>query len=463
MLDVIVIGGGISGLSAAHELMKAGQDVAVLERQVVAGGNAISERFDGFLMEHGPTTFNASVPDAVAQLDALGLLEKAADLGVGVKKRYLCNGNRLSGISANPMGFFRSSYLSLPGRLRMLAEITIPRKKKDAEETVFDFTRRRFGREFAEKVMDPMAAGMFMGEARALSVQGIFPRLAELEQRFGSITRGVLNAKRGSAPGRHLYSWRQGVGAIPQSLARQLGKRVLLGVSVLKLHKTANGFEVKTSAGTQRARRVILAVQPNVAASLLEGLAPDAATALAEIGTPPVNVVFLGYRREQIGHPLDGLGFLSTSASGKIISGAQFASTMYEGRAPQGYVAISAYAGGVRNPELAQLPDAELTALVHGELADLLGIKGAPAISRTRRWALGLPQYTLGHQRRVSVLLDIPSRVEGLYVTGNYLHGVSLANCMTSARSVAQQVLEAMGPVLANAEFPERFGPVSAD
>lgn len=463
MLDVIVIGGGVSGLTAAHELVQGGLDVAVLERQVVAGGNAISERFDGFLMEHGPTTFNASMPDAVGQIEALGLLEKAADLGVGVKKRYLCNGDHLSGISVNPMGFFKSNYLSLPGRLRMLTEIAVPRKKDGAEETVFDFTRRRFGREFAEKVMDPMAAGMFMGEARALSVQGIFPRLAELEQRFGSITRGVLNAKRGSAPGRHLYSWRQGVGAIPQSLARQLGKCVHLGVSVLKLHKTANGFEVKTSAGTQRARRVILAVQPNVAASLLEGLAPDAATALAEIGTPPVNVVFLGYRREQIGHPLDGLGFLSTSASGKIISGAQFASTMYEGRAPQGYVAISAYAGGVRNPELAQLPDAELTALVHGELADLLGIKGAPAVSRTRRWALGLPQYTLGHQRRVSVLLDIPSRVEGLYVTGNYLHGVSLANCMTSARSVAQQVLEAMGPVLANAEFPERFGPVSAD
>ncbi len=440
MLDVIVIGGGISGLTAAHELLRAGQDVAVLERQVQAGGNTISERFGGFLMEHGPTTFNASVPEAVAQINALGLLEAAADLGVGVKKRYLCDGNHLSGIPVNPTGFLRSSYLSLPARARILAEMAIPRGK-GGEESIHSFASRRFGREFAEKVMDPMAAGMFMGEAKALSVNGVFPKLVELEQRFGSISRGILQAKRGSAPGRHLYSWQKGIATLPHTLAAQLGKRVHLGVAVQAIHKTVQGFEVQTAKGPRHARAVLLAVQPHVAAALLAPLAPDTAAALGEITAPPVNVAFFGYRRAQISHPLDGLGFLTTSHSGKLISGAQFASTMYQGRAPEGHVAVSAYLGGARHPALGQLPEAELLALAEAELAGLLGIKGRPVVARLRRWPLGLPQYTLGHQARRATLEALPAQVEGLYLTGNYLSGVSMANCMASAKATAQKLV----------------------
>jgi len=446
MLDVIIIGGGVSGLSAAHELMRAGRDVAVLERQVVAGGNAISERFGGFLMEHGPTTFNASIPEAVSQIDALGLLGNAADLGPGVKKRYLCDGGRLSGIPVSPSGFFRSSYLSLPARARMLAEMAIPRGK-GGEESIYAFTRRRFGREFAEKVMDPMAAGMFMGEAKALSVNGVFPKLVELEQRFGSISRGVLAARKGHEPGRHLYSWHNGIATLPQALAARLGGRLHLGETVRGISSAAHGFEVKTANGTRRARKVVLAVQPHVAAALLAPLDAPATTALQAITAPPVNVLFFGYERGQIQHPLDGLGFLTTTKSEKLISGAQFASTMYESRAPKGMVAISAYIGGARHADISAMPEAERMAIVQQELADLLGIKGPPKITRLRHWALGLPQYTLGHQSRMAILAGLPDRTNGVYLTGNYLHGVSLANCMATAKTTARALHESLSSV----------------
>jgi len=439
MLDVIVIGGGISGLTAAHELMGAGLDVALLERQVQAGGNAISECFDGFLMEHGPTTFNASAPDAVAQIKELGLLVSAADLGDGVKKRYLCDGDHLSGIAISPLGFFRSSYLSLPARARMLAEMVVPRGKA-RDETIFDFAHRRFGREFADKVMDPMAAGIFMGDSKQLSISGAFPKLAEMEQALGSITRGVLRAKRGTEPGRHLYSWGGGIATIPQTFAAGLGARIHTGVTVTKLLKTANGFTVETSHGSRTARAIVLAVQPHVAASLLEGIDPDGATATGAMMAPPVNVAFFGYSRAQVAHPLDGLGFLATKDDARILSGAQFASTMYAGRAPDGYVSISAYAGGVRNPELAAMPEAELSAQMHKELAEMLGIKGAPVVTKMRRWALGLPQYTIGHTARQLTFEQTPKRVEGLFVTGNYTQGVSVANCLKSAADTAANV-----------------------
>jgi len=444
MPDVVVIGGGISGLATAHGLKRRGLDVRVLERQATPGGNAISERIGGFLMEHGPTTFNASVPDAVEQISALGLLDSASDLGPNVRRRYLRNHGKLNGISTHPAGFMLSNYLSPKARLSMLFEGLRPRKKVNEEESIHAFSSRRFGREFADKVIEPMAAGLFMGDSRKLSISGAFARLAKMEQEHGSILRAILKAKKGIEPGRHLYSWRDGIGTIPTTLATGLGGFVQTGVTVLGLRKTANGIEVKTNRGTMNTRAVVLAVQPHVAAGLLESIDPDGAEASGAISAPPVNVVFLGYRREQVGHPLDGLGFLSTKDPARIISGAQFVSTMYEGRAPEGHVAISAYAGGVRNPELAQVDEKTLVGEVHRELAELLDIRGEPALHRTRRWALGLPQYELGHPKRVEVLGSTGSRVPGLYVTGNFLQGVSVANCLSSAEATAAQIGETL-------------------
>lgn len=444
MPDVVVIGGGISGLATAHGLMQRGLDVQVLERQVTPGGNAISERFDGFLMEHGPTTFNASVPGGSEQLQALDLLADARDLGPNVQRRYLRDQGRLTGVSAHPAGFLMSNYLSLGGRLSMLFESVRPRKKDNSEESIHAFATRRFGREFADKVIEPMAAGLFMGDSENLSINGAFARLAAMEQQHGSIIRGILKAKKGSEPGRHLYSWHEGMGTIPTTLGQRLGARVQTGVTVLGITRSASGFKVKTSHGTVQARAVVLAVQPHVAAALLDPLDSDAAAAAGDIRAPSVNVVFLGYRREQVGHPLDGLGFLSTKDSSRIISGAQFLSTMYEGRAPTGHVAISAYAGGVRNPELAGLDEATLVGEVHKELAELLGIKGAPVVCRTRRWALGLPQYAMGHSARVVQLDSVAERVPGLFITGNFLRGISVANCLSSADETANRVADTL-------------------
>lgn len=445
MHDVIVIGGGISGLAAADDLMQRGLDVQLLERQVRSGGNAISERFNGFLMEHGPSTFNAAVPMAVDKISELGLLDLAHDLGPNVKQRYLRDAGKLTGISASPLGFFKSDYLSLRGRIRILFEGLMPRNRSGTEETIHEFVARRFGLEFADKVMDPMAAGIFMGDSKQLSIHGAFPKLAEMEQALGSITRGILRAKRGTEPGRHLYSWDGGIGTIAQTFTARLNARVHIGVTVLGLRKTATGFHVETSHGTRTARSVVLAVQSHVAAGLLEHIDPVGAMAASAIAAPPICVAFFGYKREQVAHPLDGLGFLSTKDNSRILSGAQFSSTMYSKRAPDGFVGISTYAGGVRNPELVNIPTAELTMQMHHELAEMLGIKGAPVVSRSRRWALGLPQYTLGHDARKIAFGQTEKRVEGLFITGNFTGGVSVANCIKSAVTTAKSVADMLG------------------
>lgn len=446
--DAIVIGAGISGLSCAHELSQMGYDVQVLERQVSTGGNAKSTQFDGFLMEHGPTTVNAAFPNAMARIETLGLADEARPLGPNVRKRYLRDERGLHGISVNPLGFFSSNYLTVSDRLNMASEFLRRKKRTDTEETIHQFASRRFGRGFADKVIEPMAAGIFMGDAKCLSIDGAFPKLVELEQRHGSIMRGILAAKRGSEPGRMLLSWKNGIATLPQTLTTRLGKRVQTGVTVTKIRQTRSGFQITTAnSGSFEGRKIILAVQPHVASALLENLEPETAAATQEISAPPIGVVYLGYRRDQVTHPLDGLGFLSTKCRDQVISGAQFASTMFEGRAPKDHVAISCYLGGARNPELAGLPAPELTAMVTQELSGLLDIKGAPVVSRVHHWPRGLPHFTLGHANRRRTIETTDERLPGLFLTGNYLQGVSVTNCLETASATAAKVAQALKPV----------------
>lgn len=444
MRDVIVIGGGISGLATAHDLRARGLDVQVLERQTKVGGNAISERANGYLIEHGPTTMNAAFAPAMARVRDMGLDQDTVDLGPEVRKRYLRDGAGLHGISTHPLGFFRSPYLSWAAKLSLAAEIFRPRGG-DKDETIHAFAARRFGAEFADKIIEPMAAGIFMGASRDLSISGAFPRLIDMEARFGSILRAVIAAKRGSDPGRRLFSWPEGIGTLPRAIAADLGAYISTGVAVTRLARDRHGFNVATARhGTLRARAVVLAVQPHVAAALTETLDPDGAAALGAIAAPAIRVVFLGYKAGQVAHPLEGLGFLSTLDAGSLISGAQFPSTMFPGRAPDGHVAISCYVGGARISTVADMPEAEITAAVHDDLTRLLGIRGAPAFVRSRLWSRGLPQYSVGHQERCRVARATSDRVSGLYLAGNYLNGVSVANCLEQAGMTARALAKTL-------------------
>ncbi len=443
-VDVAVIGGGISGLAAAHELKRRGHRVVVLERQIGTGGNAVSERCNGFLMEHGPSTMNALVPAANQTSHALGLEQTRCDLGDGIQKRYLIAKGRLAGISVGALGFLTAGYLSPLAKLRILAEFLIPHGCDGEDESVLEFCTRRFGREFAERVMDPMVAGIYGGgRASELSVAAIFPMLVALEQKYGSVTLGIMHRARegGKMPGSRLFSWRNGIGTLADAFARDLGREIRTGVTVRRLSHTPNGFDIQLGESERlRAKAVVIATQAHVAAQLLADVDPEGAGAAEKIQSPPLAVVFLGYPRRNVDHPLDGLGFLTAESEGRNVLGAQFCSTMFPGRAPEGHVAVSAYVGGVRAPDLARLSAAELIDLARTEFRDLIGARGIPAVARVRHWPVGLPQYNRGHGARIKTLGESPQRNAGLYLTGNYFAGPSVAVCLSTAQKTAQSV-----------------------
>lgn len=442
-IDVTIIGGGVSGLACAFDLKRRGYRVVVLERQKLAGGNAVSERRDGFLMEHGPSTMNAHVPAANAVSRELGLDGERRELGEGIRKRYLVANGQLTGIPVTPFGFFTSGYLSPLAKLRMLADFLLPHKGDGAEETVMDFCSRRFGREFAVRVIDPMVAGIYGGRAEELSVSAIFPMLVAFEEKYGSVSLGMMHRRRegGKMPGSRLFSWRDGIATLPAELSRRLGEDIRSGVAVWRLSSASRGFRIDLGDhGSLDTRSVVVATQAHVAAQLIAETDQAGAEAATGITAPPLAVVFLGYRREQVGHPLDGLGFLTSETESRDVLGAQFCSTMFPGRAPDGHVAVSAYIGGARSPDLARLSTADLLDLAGAEFADLIGARGDPVFARVRHWPVGLPQYRQGHRGVVETLQSVGQRRHGLFLTGNYLAGPSVATCLGVARDTAEAV-----------------------
>jgi oxygen-dependent protoporphyrinogen oxidase len=373
----------------------------------------------------------------------LGLEPRRVELRSAVRRRYLVERGTLRGIAVHPAAFLTSGFLSASGRLRLLGEAMVPRCTRDEDESVAAFCCRRFGQEFTDRVIDPLVGGMFAGTTDNMSMGAVFPRLVAMERTHGSILRAVIVGRlRGkSMPGRRLFSWRDGIGTLPAALAEQLGPAVKVGVAVRRIVARRRGFRIDGSgAGAVEAKAVVVATQPHVAAELLDGLDAEAAAAAARIEAPPLAVIFLGYARNQVAHPLDGLGFLAPSGEGRRLTGALFCSSMFPRRAPEGFVSLAAYVGGDRAPTLARLPADDLIELARREFAELLGAKGEPVLARVRHWPRGLPQYRVGHGELLAKLAGATVRWPGLFVTGNYFAGVSVAACVGQAAQTAIHV-----------------------
>ncbi|MDP2810106.1 MAG: protoporphyrinogen oxidase [Rhodocyclaceae bacterium] len=453
-MPIAVLGAGISGLTAAHALMRHGHDVQILDRRATAGGRIHTERRDGFLVEHGPNSMISPAPGAESLIETLGLSPERIDKTDAVRHRYLVRDGSIHALPLDPLGFFSSNFFSLRGRLRMLAEPFVPPRPGD--ETVADFIRRRFGRELLDYVFDPLVGGLYAGDPEHLSVAALLPRLKQLEARYGSVMRGAATKMlsgmdaRFDPRRRQLFSFREGMATLPQRLAAALGPRLSSGIRVEALLPSAGGgFRLKvceqgpitTLRATLRARNVVIALPAYAAARLLESFSPDAAHALSNIAHPPLAIVALGFHRRQVAHPLDGLGVLTPTIERRNVLGFLFSSTLFSGRAPDDHVLLTAYVGGARQPELAQLAREELIALVRAEARDLLGAQGEPVFESVRYWRHGLPQPGLGHAAQIGVLREIEQAFPGLNITGNYIAGISTAACIDAALDATHSIL----------------------
>ena len=438
----VVIGAGISGLVAAYRLMRAGRGVLLLEAGPRVGGAISTLRVDGFLVERGP--------NSIRMTDEIEIL--AADLGISGEilygdpraPRYIYRDGRLAAAPSGIGRFVCTPLLSAPAKLRLLAEPFIGRPADGREESIREFVTRRFGREIHDVFIAAFVSGIYAGDTSRLSAEAVFPKLVELERDHGGIARGAiasLRRQRTSSEPRPrrrpvtVSSFRGGLERLPEALGDALGERLRTETPVERIERREGSFVVTTSRGAVEAGAVYVATAAYDAAALFEGLSPPLARLLREIEYAPLASVAVAYPREQVAHAADGFGFLAPRVSGLRTLGAVFASSLFEGRAPDGWVLFTCFIGGATDPGAVDLADEALAAQVTDDLSRTVMATGPARVLSIARWTRAIPQYTIGHRDRVAAIESEAARA-GVRLFGNYLRGVSVGDCVAGASKI---------------------------
>lgn len=449
---VVVIGGGIAGLAAAHTLSKRGFPFLLLEAGSRWGGVIHSERSAGFLLEAGPDSMLAQKPEAIALCRELGLGERLVPTNPERRTVFVLHRGRLHplpdgmflAVPTRILPFLRSSLFSWPGKLRMGLDFVIPARKDAGDESIAAFLRRRFGNEAVARLGEPLLAGIHAGDPEQLSLRATFPRFAALEAQHGSLIRGLRAAVPASPgpPPAAFYTLKGGLQELVDALVEHLPAESLrLQANVRSLVHDASGFRLELATGEALvAGAVIVALPAARAAQVLAQARPEAATILGRIRSASTATVLLGYRREDVGHPLDGYGLLVPRTEGLRTTACSFFSTKFPGRAPEGHVLLRGFVGGVRDPDAVNLDDDALSGIVEREMAPVLGLRGETTLRRVFRWPGGTPQMEVGHAERLAALERELARAPGLYLTGAGVRGTGIPDTVADATRVASMV-----------------------
>jgi oxygen-dependent protoporphyrinogen oxidase len=444
---VIVIGGGISGLACACRLQLAGIPVRVLEAGIRPGGAIATKRKDGFLFELGPQSF-LSTETLTGLIESLGLKGELLQANPRAP-RYILLSGRLIPAPLAPPSLLTTPLLSAGTKWRLLTEILRRSKPPADDESIAAFVRRKFGEELLNRLVAPFVSGVYAGDPERLSMRAAFPKIHEFEELYGSVLRGAMKSRPAKgAPRAGLCSFRDGMETLPRAIAARLGSSLLLETSAKEVrHGKANGkpwFEVEVKRHDRRetlaAGAVVIATPTNVASQILLGLSDQFAPLFSRIEYAPVAVVSACYRREQMHKPADGFGFLVPRTEGLRVLGTVFNSALFPGRAPEGIVCFTSFAGGATDPKLCDLSDVEITETICAEVARVLDITGKPVAANLHGYSRALPQYNLGHTKIIKSLEALAAAMPGLFLAGNYLSGPSIGACIDQADRTANAV-----------------------
>jgi protoporphyrinogen/coproporphyrinogen III oxidase len=454
-VDVIVVGGGISGLAAAWALQRRGVSVMLLEAATRAGGTIGSAREHDCLFESGPNSTLETTPLIGALLDELGITGERVYANPAARNRYILRNGRLIPLPLSPLAFFSTPLFSASAKLRLLREPFVSRGAPDVEESVAAFVRRRLGGELLDYAINPFVAGVYAGDPEKLSVSAAFPRLHELEQKYGSLIRGQVFGARERArkleqskQAAAMLSFKRGMQTLPDAIASRLA-RIEFNAEAVAVTPGNGSFTVTASGANGprdlHAHAVLVATPAAAAAKLVAPFSSQAAKALAAIPYPPVAVAICAYPRGMIAHALDGFGFLVPQRERRQILGTIFSSTLFGERAPPEIALLTTFIGGMRQPGLAQLEPDEIANVAQAELAALLGAPPHAKFARVIRWPRAIPQYTLGHLDRIAQIERTESDFPGLFFCANYRGGIALGDCIKSAERVAHEVAALLG------------------
>jgi len=450
--SIAVVGGGLTGLTTAWRLHQAGHRVKVFEKAPRVGGAIISHARDGWLVEGGPNSLQET-PEVAALISELGLSGQRALVSPAAKKRFIVRGGRPVMVPLSPAGLLTSPLFSVGARLRVLTELLSRPRVRTTDVNLASFVASHFGREIVDYGLNPFVGGIYAGDPEKLSARYAFPSLWQLERSHGSLLRGfraqaAARRARGEAGGLvPVISFKQGLQSLPLALAAALpAGTVQTDATVTSLIPGQPWKLIWTRADSVQTAgfdAVVLALPAAGLASIVfSTLGERTLASLDHIPQPPVSSLFLGFKRDQVTHSLDGFGVLVPAREERSTLGVLFSSSLFAGRAPDGHVALTVFAGGMRQPETGRLETAALLTRVMPDLRDLLGVTGEPVFTHHTFWPKAIPQYHLGHERFLEPLTRIETRHPGLFIGSNARDGISLPDCLKSGAEAARKAGE---------------------
>jgi oxygen-dependent protoporphyrinogen oxidase len=470
---IAIIGGGISGLAAAHRLLHASSatHITIIEAQPRVGGQIITERVDGYVIEAGPDLFLGSKPGAYELAQELGLGGHIHGTSPGVRGSYILRKGKLTrlpeGLSGlvptRLMPFVTSSLLSPSGKLRVALDLLIPPRRDDADESVESFVVRRMGRQMYERLFEPLLSGIFAGDGSRLSILATFPQLRAFERENGGMLRGITAARArmrktkadASASARAGFlSFSGGMQEIVDALEKELtsaSDRVSIryNARVQSIARapaeSSASYALTLGDGTRlHADAVVVATPAHQAARLLESLDPTLASLLGEVPHVSTATVTLAYPQSAVQRALDATGYTVPRAEHRAVLACTWVTSKFPGRAPAGKVVFRVFIGGAGREQVARAADAELLQIARAELREVMGVDAVPEMVRIYRWPDSMPQYNLGHLERLAAIEEIVALHSGLTLAGNAYHGVGVPDCIMSGERAARQVLASL-------------------
>ena len=444
-IDVLIVGGGISGLAIGSVLADAGLTVQVWEKATHPGGKIQSDKHGGYLTERGASQVLNFYPEVSRLLAKSGLTGQKVN-PPGRNQRYLVHNGSLTAMSARFATIFRSPLWSTKAKLRMAMEPFIP-KGGSENETVSQFIIRRLGVELLERGLDPYVGGPLASDPDLANAWTSLPRLTKLERHYGSLTLGMIVRRvlgRSAAGNSEVFSFRDGMAALTHSLAATLGPRLVTDCEVQELNSDQSGWHVcgNTDRGPREllARELVLSIPAGGAAGLLAELDGELTHLLRGIEYAPLVAVHTGLDADSVRHPLDGNGFLAPRSERLALNGCLWTTSMFPGRAPVGKVLLTSYAGGARQPAAIDWGDSQCVDEVMCTLAPLLGVRGEPEMVRVDRHAQGLPLYHGHYYRRLQAIDARLAELPGLHLEANYRGGVAVRDRIARAFAVADTI-----------------------
>jgi len=446
--NVVVIGAGVTGLTAAYMLQQRGHHVYLLEKSTTPGGAIQSIRRDGFLVEAGPNTMLLNDAAVLEFFREIGIADDMVDAAPEAKKRFIVRGGAPMAVPMGPGEFFKTKFLSGGAKWRLLREPFIGRADPATEESVAAFARRRLGQEIVDYAINPLIGGIFAGDPERLSLRHAFPKLYQFDRDHGSLLRGAIASARARRKAgipkfkTRSISFKNGLHTIIDALVHSVGDSLYTGVTIDSIEPGTPWTVSISRNGHATAIRAdaVLVTTPAHATATLPVAGGNPLAVLGEITYPPVTSVALGFQRDHVAHPLDGYGMLVPACENRRILGTLFNSSLFPGRCPKGCVLVTTFLGGMRQPELAGLPQDELRDLVVEELRSLLGVSAEPFFSHVTAWPRAIPQYTLGYAR-FHEAMDAAERAHpGLLLGGHVRDGVSVGDCIRAGWKLADRV-----------------------